>query len=47
VLERAERAYLAVSRQLGRALSASRVGRLAEMALERARPGMIAQVDDD
>jgi glycosyltransferase involved in cell wall biosynthesis len=47
ILERAERAYVGVSRRLGRALAASRAGRLVEMAIERVRPGMVAQVDDD
>jgi CDP-glycerol glycerophosphotransferase len=47
VLERVERVYLGVARRLGRLLSASRAGRLAEMALERARPGTGARVDDD
>jgi hypothetical protein len=47
VLERAERVYLGIARRLGRALSASRAGRLLEMAIERVRPGVVAQGDDD
>jgi len=47
ILERGEGVYLRVSRRVGRALAASRVGRLAEMALERARPGMAARLVDD
>jgi hypothetical protein len=47
LLERAEDVYLRVSRRFGKALAASRVGRLTEMVLERTRPGMAARLVDD